>query len=81
MLDDYNKKKLLIGLTIALAGTITSFGLINSITIPLWWFVTNTHSGGTDTGSIPIMNMYIGFTMAFLIVAMVGYSIVFSSKN
>ena len=76
MLDDYNKKKLLIGLTIALAGTIT-----NSITIPLWWFVTNTHSGATDTGSIPIMNMYIGFTMAFLIVAMIGYSIVFSSKN
>ena len=81
MLDDYNKKKLLIGLTIAICGTILSFGFINSFTITLWWFVTNTHSGATDTGSIPIMNMYIGFTMAFLIVAMIGYSIVFSSKN
>ena len=81
MLDDYNKKKLLIGLTIAICGTILSFGFINSFTITLNSFVTNVAASVEDPTSLQIMNMWIGLTIGFLIVSMVGYSIVFSSKN
>ena len=81
MLDDYNKKKLLIGLVIAISGTILSFGFINSFTITLNSYVTNVAASVEDPTSLQIMNMWIGLTIGFLLVSMVGYSIVFSSKN